>query len=167
MLTGALDDPGPDLRLVNEAEQDRRPSQSWRHQFQVIARRRRVDGSAAEEEAAEERLAVARFARQGASRRLQEGSLQGRRQRDLNEESRPFGAADGVILGLDLRQRPREPDDLAGDCVAEKREVGGVTVAGLDQPAPGREKDAVELGQLAARSGRYQSGQFAFDLRRE
>ena len=149
---------------MEQPQQGRTPAQGGDAELHVVAPAGRVDRAAAQEEAAQYRLAVAGLLGQGPGGRLREHRLQAGGDRELDEEGHLLGALDRLVLGLDAAHHARQADDLARHRVAQEREVGGLADAGADDPASGGEDDAKELADLAAGSRRRQPRKLGFYL---
>src|ERR1700682_2504794 len=169
MLPTALHD--PDLRAdrVGDIGDRRRPGARRSDELEVLARAGRVDRAAAQEQAAQHRLPVARGIRDGARGGLGEGRGKAWRQRELDEERHPLARLDRLVLGFQWSDRAAKAYHLARDRVAQEREVGRLSgfTRSLDQATTRTEIDPQQLAQLTAGSCRQKPGHLVLDVRRE
>src|SRR6266852_517628 len=135
--------------------------------FEVVPRGRRVHRTAAEEQAAKHRLAIACGVGDGSRRRLHESRRQTGGQGELDEKRHSFLRSHRLVLGLHVAHGAAESDHLARDGVAEQREIGRPSALNWNQAATRAEIDAQQLTQLAAGPGRQKPGHLVLDIGRE
>ena len=136
VLPAPLHDAHPGARGVDHVADGGCPRFGGGHELQVIARARRIDRPAAEEETAEHRFAVACRVGNRARGRLGERGPKSGRERQLDEEGHALARLDRLVLGVHVANRPAEPHHLSRDNIAEQREVGGLAFSRPFDQAP-------------------------------